>query len=175
MISHLTVYRYFLPLLGCLFTLFNALLYIKLLVWCDLIFHFLFLMHMLLQSYPNVYPMMFWNFSSHNSIVLGLTFMSLIHIELIFVYSKSWEFSSSVYGQSTLPSTIYQRISFLQCVSSLSKKCVYKCMFLILGSLVCSFGLFNVHVHMYSVVWGYYHFVDFEVRYYNTVSFVLFT
>lgn len=72
--------------------------------------------------------------------------MSLINIELIFVYSKTWEFNSSLYGQSTLPSTIYQRISFLQCMSSLSKKCVYKSMFLTLGSLVCSFGLFNVHV-----------------------------
>lgn len=78
--------------------------------------------------------------------------MSLINIELIFIYRKSWEFNSSVYGQSTLPRTVYQ--SFLQCVSSLLKKCVYKCMFLTLGSLVCSFGLVNVYVHMYSVVWG---------------------
>lgn len=82
--------------------------------------------------------------------------MSLINIELIFIYPKSWEFNSSVYGQSTLPSTVYQSFlqSFLQCVSSLLKKCVYKCMFLTLGSLFCSFGLVNVYVHMYSVVWG---------------------
>ena len=88
----------------------------------------------------------YYLFSSESFIVSGLTFKSLIHFELIFVYGVS-KYSNFIILPVDVQFSQYQllkRLSFLHRIflPSLSKiRCVHRCLGLSLGYLACSIGL----------------------------------
>ena len=90
----------------------------------------------------NVLPM----FSSSSFIVSGLTFRSLIHFKIIFVYGVR-KYSSSILLQVVDQFSqhhLLKRLSFLHCIflPPLSEIGVHRCVDLSLGFLFCSIDLY---------------------------------